>query len=56
MDEWQKSIYGKVREFVESRIIQHSDTDKPTTPVSMSLSQEEAYVIMKAMEKAYRER
>ena len=53
MDGWQKTVYEKMRGFAESRIIQCYDDDTPTTPVLMNISQEEAYVIMKAMEKAY---
>ena len=55
MDEWQKAVYDKMKRFAESRqIIAHEQqNEEPVPPVVVNVTQEEAYVIMKAMESAY---
>ena len=55
MDEWQKAVYDKMKTFAETRqIIAHKQQNQePALPVVVKVTQEEAYVIMKAMESAY---
>ena len=55
MDNWQKDVYDKAKLFAESRVIvaHHQKQESPCEPVIMEITQEEAYIIMKAMEMAY---
>lgn len=55
MDKWQMTVYEKMKTFAESRVIIAHEQQKqePCEPVLIAVTQEEAYVIMTAMEKLY---